>query len=144
MPALKNPRHERVARAVAAGQTPTEACTEAGYVNAAAAAHRLAADRKVQARVTELADPSAAARMEMSLPAVTRRLMEIAGKGEAGGQAAGLSVARAAVMDAAKLNGLVVDKSVVKAEVEVVDGRERLAALVAREVAAQKAGQGSS
>ena len=142
MPALKNPRHERVARLVAAGEPPVEACAEAGYVNAAAAARRLAADRRVQARVTELADPAAS--MEMTLPAVTRRLMEIAGKGEAGGQAAGLSVARAAVMDAAKLNGLVVDKSVVKAEVEVVDARERLAALVAREVAAQKAGQGAS
>ena len=142
MPALKNPRHERVARAVAAGQPPVEACAAAAYVNAAAAAHRLAADPVMQARVTELADPTGA-RVEMSLPAVTRRLMEIAGKGEAGGQAAGLSVARAAVMDAAKLNGLVGDKSVVRAEVEVVDARERLAALVAREVAAQKAGEGA-
>jgi len=139
MPALNNPRHERVARAIAAGQAPADACAEAGYVNAAAAARRLAADAAVLGRVCELADPSAAARAEMTLPAVTRRLMEIAGKGEAGGQAAGLSVARAAVMDAAKLNGLVVDKSVVKTE--AVDARERLTRLLAREVAAQKAGQ---
>ena len=61
-------------------------------------------------RVAELLEKSAA-RAEISVASVTEALLRIAAKAEEIKDSAGLSVARAAQMDVAKLNGLVIDRT---------------------------------
>lgn len=114
MAALANARHERFAQEVAKGTSSRDAYRAAGYEtrnDAAtdAAASRLLSDVKVQARVAEIQE-RAAIRTEISVASVTENLARIAAKAEALSEASGLSVARAAWMDAAKLNGLAPEK----------------------------------
>jgi hypothetical protein len=110
LPCLSNPKHERFAQGLAKGLTQVEAYEEAGYKPDTGAAARLSVNVSLKARVAELQE-RAAIRTEITVASITERLLAIAMKGEAGTDAPLLSVARASLMDAAKLNGLVVDKA---------------------------------
>jgi sirohydrochlorin ferrochelatase len=114
MPALGNARHERFAQEIARGKSQSDAYGAAGFTGTAptleAGASRLIRNDKVKARVAELLEFSAL-RAEVSIATLTQDLLRLRDKGEALADAAGLSVARNSVMDIAKLNGLVVDKT---------------------------------
>lgn len=110
MPVLRNARHERFAQELAKGKSQEEAYREAGYRGDRTAACRLSTNVNVQARVAELQE-RAAIRSEITVATITDRLLAIATKAEGKNEASMLQVARASLMDAAKLNGLVVDKS---------------------------------
>lgn len=114
MPALSNPKHERFAQELAKGKTQAEAYAAAGYAPSEPNASRLTSNDKVRARVAEIQERGAI-RAEVTIASLTADLMRLREKGEALGEASGLSVARASVMDIAKLNGLVVDKSLTAA-----------------------------
>lgn len=107
---LKNQKHERFAQEVAKGKPKIEAYTSAGYKPDAGAATRLSKNVNVSARVAELQERSAE-RTVVTVEGITQRLLNIAVKGEGGKDAPMLSVGRAALMDAAKLNGLIIDRS---------------------------------
>lgn len=111
MAALSNARHERFAQELAKGKSQSEAYEAAGYRPSRSAATRLAADVNICERVASIQE-RAAIRTEITVADITDRLLKIAVKGEAKDDAAMLSVARQSLMDAAKLNGLVIDKSV--------------------------------
>lgn len=110
MAVLDNPRHERFAQALAKGVPQTEAYVNAGYNENKSAASRLADDVNVCKRLAELQERGAI-RAEISVASITEKLLRLSEKGEALGDAPGIQAARAAAMDAAKLNGLVVDKT---------------------------------
>lgn len=120
MPALENAKHERFAQQLAKGRSQAEAYETAGYAPSEPHASRLASNGKVEARVAEILERSAI-RTEITVATITERLLAIATKGELTAEAPMLSVARAALMDAAKLNGLVVDKSDITSSVTVVE-----------------------
>lgn len=109
MPALSNPKHERFAQALAKGETADAAYVIAGYEENRGNATRLKANESVEARVAEILE-RAAMRAEITVAGISERLLMIADKGEKLAEASGLSVARASLMDVAKLNGLVVDR----------------------------------
>lgn len=115
MPPLENARHERFAQELAKGKTADEAYQLAGYAPNRGNASTLKANQSVAERVAELQE-RAAIRTEVTVASITDRLLAIATKAEAKDDAAMLGVARASLMDAAKLNGLVVDKSEARAE----------------------------
>lgn len=122
---LSNPRHERFAQELAKGKSQVEAYESAGYQPSRSAAARLAADVSICARVSELAE-RVAAKTELTAEKLTERLLRIADVAEKTGiktdedgalvvsSSRHLSVARASLMDAAKLNGLIIDKAEVK------------------------------
>lgn len=109
MPALTNPKHERFAQALAKGETADAAYVSAGYEENRGNATRLKANESIEARVAEILE-RAAMRAEITVAGISERLLMIAEKGERLAEASGLSVARASLMDVAKLNGLVVDR----------------------------------
>lgn len=109
MPALSNPKHERFAQALAKGETADAAYVTAGYEENRGNATRLKANESIEARVAEILE-RAAMRAEITVAGISERLLMIAEKGEKLAEASGLSVARASLMDVAKLNGLVVDR----------------------------------
>jgi len=109
MPALKNARHERFAQELAKGETADAAYVAAGFKANRGNAATLKANQSVRDRVEEILG-RAATRAEITVASITERLLKIAEKGEGSKSAPLLSVARARLMDAAKLNGLVVDK----------------------------------
>lgn len=109
MSVLANQRHELFAQGLAKGLPASTAYAEAGFKPHEGNASRLSANEKVRARVTELKE-RAAARTEITVAGITERLLKIAEKGEKSNDAPLLSVARASLMDAAKLNGLVIEK----------------------------------
>lgn len=106
---LKNARHERFAQELAKGATASAAYVSAGYKPCDGHASRLAGNGKVRDRIAEL-KARAAERTVVSVENITLRLLKIAEKGEDTRDAPLLSVARASLMDAAKLNGLIVEK----------------------------------
>lgn len=110
MPILPNPKHEKFAQALAKGKTADEAYVEAGFKPNRGNASRLKANESIAARVAEL-QGKAAERTIITTASITERLLKIATKAEASTEAPMLSVARASLMDAAKLNGLIVDKN---------------------------------
>lgn len=115
MSALTNAKHERFAQEIAKGASQKDAYITAGYkagndAAAYASASRLLSDARISARVAEIME-RAATRVEISVASTTEALLRIAMKAESLGEAAGLQAARAAHMDAAKLNGLVVDRT---------------------------------
>ena len=114
MAALKNAKHERFAQELAKGKSQAEAYATAGYAPSEPNASRLTSNDKVRARVAEIQERGAI-RAEVSIASLTSDLIRLRDKGEQLAEASGLSVARAAVMDIAKLNGLVVDKSLTAA-----------------------------
>jgi phage terminase small subunit len=105
---LKNEKRELFAHGLAKGERQEDAYRNAGYAGDKAAACRLAGNPEVIARVAEI-QAKAARRTELTVATITERLIAIADKAEKLAEAPGLGVARAALMDAAKLNGLVVD-----------------------------------
>jgi hypothetical protein len=106
---LKNARHERFAQERAKGKSIDAAYADAGFKPNRGNAARLNANESVQARITEL-QARAAEKAVVTIEDITARLLKIAEKGEASKDAPLLAVARASLMDAAKLNGLIVDK----------------------------------
>jgi len=116
MAALTNPRHERFAQELAKGQTQAEAYAAAGYKPSEPNASRLTSNDKVRERVAEILERGAL-RAEVNVATLTTDLLRLRDKGEALGDAAGLSVARNSVMDIAKLNGLVIDKAEIAADI---------------------------
>lgn len=109
MPPLANTKHERFAQFLAKGETATDAYAHAGYASNDGNAARLKGNERIAARVAEIQE-RAATRTEITVASITERLLAIASKGEDSTEAPMLSVARASLMDAAKLNGLVVEK----------------------------------
>lgn len=107
---LKNARHERFAQELAKGKSQVDAYAAAGYKPDRGAATRLSAKVSVAERAREL-KARAAERTVITVENLTERLLAIAAKGENKEDAPLLSVARAAIMDAAKLNGLIIDRS---------------------------------
>lgn len=75
-------------------------------------------DSKIATRIAALRD-KVEAKTFLTIERLTNDLLRIAKKGEDLAEAPGLSVARASLMDAAKLNGLVTDKLDVKGGVTV-------------------------
>lgn len=126
MPALTNAKHERFAQELARGASQAEAYVAAGYKHHEPNASRLRSNDKVQARVAEILERGAI-RAEVSVATLTADLLRLRDKGEGLRDAAGLSVARNAVMDIAKLNGLVIDRATVDAKVEGVTRVELVA-----------------
>jgi hypothetical protein len=111
MPVLDNPRHERFAQELAKGATQNDAYYAAGFKAHDGNAARLSGNERVTARVAELLG-RVATKTELTVASISDRLLDIARKAEALRDAPGLSVARAAMMDAAKLNGLVIDRAI--------------------------------
>jgi hypothetical protein len=107
---LKNARHERFAQELAKGETADAAFVGAGFKRNRGNATRLKANESVAARVLELKG-KAAEKTVVTVENITQRLLNIAEKGEVATDAPLLSVARASLMDAAKLNGLIIDRS---------------------------------
>ena len=106
---LKNARHERFAQERAKGKSVDEAYSLAGFKPHRGNAHRLSTNESVAARIAEL-QARAAKKAVVTVEGITERLLKIAEKGEGANDAPLLSVARASLMDAAKLNGLIVEK----------------------------------
>jgi hypothetical protein len=109
VPVLSNPKWELFAQELAKGKSQAEAYQTAGYKPSEPNASRLTSNDKVASRVAEILGRGAI-RAEVSVASITERLIRISEKGEAIGEPAGLSVARQAAMDAAKLHGLIVEK----------------------------------
>lgn len=110
MPALSNAKHERFAQELARGRTQAEAYAAAGYKPDDGNAARLTGNDRIAARVAEIQERSAV-RTEITVASITQRLLAIADLGELKPEnPAMLAVARASLMDAAKLNGLAPDK----------------------------------
>lgn len=84
MPALTNPRHERFAQELASGKSQSEAYQLAGYEPSEPNASRLTRNDKVQARVAELQERSAA-KIMLSREWVLEQLVDNAGKAKAAG-----------------------------------------------------------
>lgn len=125
VPALPNPKHERFVQELAKGKTADEAYKSAGYSANRHNAAALARKEHISTRLAEIQE-RAATRVEITVADITKRLLKIATKGEKSNDAPMLSVARASLMDAAKLNGLIVDTSKVEAEVKAVHRVERV------------------
>jgi hypothetical protein len=111
MPALSNSKWELFAQELAKGKTASEAYELAGYKPNDGNCIRLKGNERVIARVSELME-RAAIRAEISIASVTESLLRIAEKAEKLGDSSGLNVAKSAWMDAAKVNGLIVDRAV--------------------------------
>ncbi len=124
MGALSNAKHERFAQELAKGKSQAEAYQSAGYAPSEPNASRLTSNDKVRARVAEIQERGAL-RAEVTIATLTADLLRLRDKGEQLADSAGLSVSRNCVMDIAKLNGLVIDKSL-SAATSVEDLLERL------------------
>lgn len=113
MAALNNHRHEAFARELAKGAPASAAYKAAGYSatgnSAEVNASRLIRNTKVQARVKEL-QQLASTRTELTVAKLTEDLLRLAKAGEAFNTESGTNAARQCIMDAAKLNGMIVDK----------------------------------
>lgn len=107
---LKNARHERFSQELAKGTKLEAAYIAAGYAPSRKNAQRLRSNEGVAARVEAL-QAKAAEKVVVTVASLTERLLKIAEQGEGKTEASLLSVARAALMDVAKLNGLIIDKT---------------------------------
>lgn len=112
MPVLKNTKHEYFAQGVAKGKTQMQAYIDAGYSKRGAevSACQLLRNSKVQERIAELKE-RAAQKTEISIAGLTTDLLRLAKKSEQLEDSSGYQASRAALMDAAKLNGLIVEKT---------------------------------
>ena len=130
MPALENARHERFVQGLMKGKTQELAYIDAGFSENGAdvSASRLLGNAKVSDRLAELQE-RAANKAVIDKTLIVEKLMVLAQKGEELSEAPGLSVARASLMDVAKLLGLVIDKqdSNIKMEVAFEDRLKDLA-----------------
>lgn len=115
MTALANRRHELFSQGVARGLTGQQAYRDAGFTattdgTAEVGASRLLKRDEVRARVAELQERSAV-RAEITAAGLTKELQDIMTKALRKDGSGHLNTARQCVMDIAKLNGLVVDKT---------------------------------
>ena len=118
MPVLENVRHERFAQELAKGKTQEQAYIDAGYAASGARGHAarlLVANGNIAERVAEL-QSAVADKSTWDAARIINNLARYAEKGEAIAEPAGLSVARASMMDIGKLLGLIVDKGESKQE----------------------------
>ncbi len=99
-----NPRQELYAQGLSQGMSQAAAYRAAGY-KGAQATQRMKKYPNIQARVAQLMDETAA-RSKISIDEITQRLLEIVSRGEVGDSAALLQLARQALMDLAKIHGL--------------------------------------
>lgn len=106
------PKQEAFVREYLIDMNATRAAERAGYSAATAkqAGSRLLSDVDIRAAI-ERQRSAVAERMEITIASITNRLITLADKAESLDSAPGMSVARQAVMDVAKINGLVVDTS---------------------------------
>lgn len=104
------PKQERFVQEYLVDMNATQAATRAGYSPKTAneQGSRLLANVNIRAAVNREQN-KVAGKIELTVGGVTARLCAIAEKAEKLGGAPGLSVARQSIMDAAKLNGLVVE-----------------------------------
>ena len=110
MPVLKNPKHERFAQELAKGKSGDSAYVTAGYTRNKDNASRLKATESVLSRIAEI-QSRAAEKVGITIESLTEDLARIARKAEALDNGPGLNAARAAKMDIAKLNGLIIDRA---------------------------------
>jgi phage terminase small subunit len=117
MGVLSNPKHERFAQHLFKGETADKAYQLAGYKENRGNACRLTQDENIVKRVEELQE-RAALRVEVSVASLTEDLLamkeQLLGSSldETGGSShQHLNTARQCIMDVAKLNGLIVDRS---------------------------------
>lgn len=130
MAVLSNPRHERFSQALAKGKTQEAAYIEAGYKPSRPNACKLASSENISQRVAEIQERGAV-RAEITIASLTQELLEmkallmaasVSYRAEDDGDVIDyvshqhVNAARQCAMDAAKLNGLVIDKAV-KAQV---------------------------
>lgn len=106
MPALKNPKHEAFARALAKGETQVEAYRMAGYQPNDGHAARLAGNGMIPARVQELLE-KVAKKTVVTIETIAAQLDEDRQLARESGQSA---AAVSATMGKAKLFGLLIDK----------------------------------
>src|SRR5690242_2719587 len=110
MPVLSNLKWELFAQELAKGKSAAEAYEIAGYKPNDGNCIRLKGNERVTARVAEIMN-RAAVRTEISIAGITESLLRIAEKAEQLGEAAALNVAKGAWMDAAKVNGLLIERT---------------------------------
>ena len=114
MPVLKNVKHEMFCQEFAKGISAPKAYELAGYEPNDSHASRLRSQTSIADRVAELLEQVGRRTVELTsvtAASATQRLLTIADKAEALATASGYSVARQAIMDVAKLNGLIVERS---------------------------------
>ncbi len=109
MPVLKDPREEKYCQLRAQGLILEEAYEKAGWKRHRGNAARMSAREPIKARIAEILAAAAQA-TGITIERVTHDLLRIAAKAEALGSAPGLAVSRAAIVDAANINGLVIDR----------------------------------
>ena len=123
MPVLTNPRHELYAQGLASGLTQEQAYIKAGFTPEPGASAQscasicLSRHEEIKGRVIELQQGYAVATV-LDRPSATRMLLEDRETARSLGQ---MGPAVAATMGAAKVNGLIVDKSLnINADIEDV------------------------
>jgi len=123
-----NDKQAAFAREYAVDRNAKQAAIRAGYSAATAEVQgcRLLRNVQVRAEINRL-EAGHAEKIELTVASITSRLLAIADKSEKLESAPGMSVARQSLMDAAKLNGLVVESS----EIITRSPEERAARLVA-------------
>lgn len=109
---MLNDKQAAFAREYVVDRNATQAAIRAGYSPATAKQQgaRLLTNVDVRAAVNR-GEAAVAEKTQLTVLSISTRLLTIADKAEALDSAPGMSVARQALMDAAKLNGLVVDTS---------------------------------
>jgi hypothetical protein len=114
MPALKNPRHEAFAQALARGMSATAAHEEAGYKANTGNASTLKADQSISQRVAELQDQQAALHQHATAAAAANAQVTIesliaeaeAARAKAMSEKGGAAAAVSALTAKAKLAGM--------------------------------------
>lgn len=106
------PKQEAFAREYAVDRNGKQSAIRAGYsaATAEAAASRLLRDVNVRA-IIERTRAASAERIELTVASVSGKLLTLCEKAERMDGSGALNVARQCLMDAAKLNGLVVETS---------------------------------
>jgi hypothetical protein len=111
LPAKLNSRQERFAQNLAMGMSKAKAYVEAGYRPDPGNPTRLTENDRVQKRVAEL-QKRAAIDTGITIQSITADLTDVVKEASALPQSAGtLNARRAALMDIATLNGLIVNRS---------------------------------
>lgn len=121
MPVLRNPRHEIFAQALAKGVGTNEAFEAAGFKPNPGNARRLKMDEAIAKRIEAIlserehihsrAVERAIERTAVTIESLTDDLARIAMKAEGLNNGPGLNAARAAKMDIARLNGMIIERS---------------------------------
>ena len=125
MPRLETARHEAFARNVAKGMALVEAYDQAGYDRNYGNAVRLKGNEKVADRIAELQDEA----KERTLVTVERLTAELEEARQLALEVSNPSAAVSATMGKAKLNGLLIDRTEVGPNIDIV---ERINAAKAR------------